>query len=117
MVFQAVNGSETNSVPDISRFNGSSDFILTPPCESPHLIFKRSKSYKQAFKNIFTLKTLLRRLPILKWLPRYNLEQGIGDLIAGLTVGMTVIPQGLAYAGVAGLASEVCINNQLFTIY
>lgn len=29
------------------------------------------------------------------------------DLIAGLTVGLTVIPQGLAYAVVAGLPPQV----------
>ena len=29
-----------------------------------------------------------------------------GDAIAGLTVAMTVIPQGLAYAGVAGLPPQ-----------
>ncbi|XP_078691502.1 sodium-independent sulfate anion transporter-like isoform X3 [Branchiostoma floridae x Branchiostoma belcheri] len=46
---------------------------------------------------------LKKRLPIVEWLPRYNLEKFQGDLIAGLTVGLTVIPQGLAYAAVAEL--------------
>lgn len=42
-------------------------------------------------------------LPFLQWLPKYNLNWLQCDVIAGLTVGLTVIPQGLAYAQIAGL--------------
>lgn len=42
-------------------------------------------------------------LPILSWLPRYKLKYLQMDLLAGLTVGMTTVPQALAYAEVAGL--------------
>jgi hypothetical protein len=43
----------------------------------------------------------------LDWLPKYNLEDGISDLIAGITVGLTIIPQGIAYALVANLPAQV----------
>lgn len=33
------------------------------------------------------------RIPILKWLPRYVLTDALGDLVAGFTVGLTLIPQ------------------------
>nr|CAH7755569.1 unnamed protein product [Callosobruchus chinensis] len=49
---------------------------------------------------------LLRRLPILSWLPSYDSGCAIGDLVAGVTVGLTVIPQALAYANIAGLPTE-----------
>uniref|UniRef100_A0A8C2ZMH7 Sodium-independent sulfate anion transporter n=1 Tax=Cyclopterus lumpus TaxID=8103 RepID=A0A8C2ZMH7_CYCLU len=42
-------------------------------------------------------------LPILSWLPRYKLKWLQLDLLAGLTVGLTTVPQALAYAEVAGL--------------
>lgn len=58
-------------------------------------------------RSMFTKKTLYKRLPILRWLPAYTKEDGIGDLVAGITVGLTVIPQALAYAGIAGLPSAV----------
>lgn len=44
-----------------------------------------------------------RFFPILEWLPRYNRTQFKGDLSAGLTVGVMLIPQGMAYAMLAGL--------------
>ncbi|XP_066472566.1 sodium-independent sulfate anion transporter [Tiliqua scincoides] len=44
-----------------------------------------------------------KRLPVLQWLPKYSLQWVQLDLIAGLTVGLTVVPQALAYAEVAGL--------------
>ncbi|XP_064006823.1 sodium-independent sulfate anion transporter isoform X5 [Pogoniulus pusillus] len=43
------------------------------------------------------------KLPILRWLPHYSLAWLQSDLMAGLTVGLTVVPQALAYAEVAGL--------------
>ncbi|XP_054987839.1 sodium-independent sulfate anion transporter isoform X3 [Sorex araneus] len=49
---------------------------------------------------------LRRRLPVLAWLPHYSLRWLKLDLIAGLSVGLTVIPQGLAYAEVAGLPPQ-----------
>ncbi|XP_030286295.1 sodium-independent sulfate anion transporter [Sparus aurata] len=47
--------------------------------------------------------TLKAWLPILSWLPRYKLKWLKMDLLAGLTVGLTTVPQALAYAEVAGL--------------
>uniref|UniRef100_A0A8C6TUH4 Solute carrier family 26 member 11 n=1 Tax=Neogobius melanostomus TaxID=47308 RepID=A0A8C6TUH4_9GOBI len=50
-----------------------------------------------------SFSTVKSWLPILTWLPNYNLRWLQMDVLAGLTVGMTVVPQALAYADVAGL--------------
>ncbi|XP_053562450.1 sodium-independent sulfate anion transporter [Bombina bombina] len=50
-----------------------------------------------------TRQTLQKKLPFLRWLPLYNLHWLQLDFISGLTVGLTVVPQALAYAEVAGL--------------
>jgi solute carrier family 26 (sodium-independent sulfate anion transporter), member 11 len=59
--------------------------------------------FKRKAKSIFRKKILYKRVPILNWLPKYNTDDAIGDLVAGFTVGLTVIPQALAYAGIAQL--------------
>lgn len=52
-------------------------------------------------------KLLRKRIPIVSWLPKYDADQAVSDLIAGVTVGLTVMPQGLAYATLAGLEPQV----------
>jgi SulP family sulfate permease len=42
-------------------------------------------------------------IPSLSWLKNYSKDQLKGDLSAGLTVGVMLIPQGMAYAMIAGL--------------
>ena len=46
---------------------------------------------------------LKRVFPILSWLPNYKKAFLGGDIAAGLTVGIMLIPQSMAYAMVAGL--------------
>ncbi|KAG5683856.1 hypothetical protein PVAND_013118 [Polypedilum vanderplanki] len=44
-----------------------------------------------------------RRLNVINWLPKYDQTQAIGDFIAGVTIGLTMIPQSLAYANLANV--------------
>ncbi|KAK2596644.1 hypothetical protein QQS21_006265 [Conoideocrella luteorostrata] len=44
--------------------------------------------------------------PFITWIGKYNLTWFIGDLIAGVTVGAVVVPQGMAYALLAQLPVE-----------
>ncbi|KAH7035175.1 sulfate permease 2 [Microdochium trichocladiopsis] len=44
--------------------------------------------------------------PFLSWIGFYNLQWLLGDLVAGITVGAVVIPQGMAYARLAALPVE-----------
>ena len=52
-------------------------------------------------------KTYVARLfPFTNWILHYNLTWALGDLIAGLTVGMVVVPQSMSYAKIATLSPE-----------
>jgi len=63
---------------------------------------------KKKKKRIFRKKTLFMRFPVLQWLPKYSIKEDLlADFIAGLTIAIMVIPQGLANAIVAGLPTEV----------
>ena len=41
--------------------------------------------------------------PILEWLPNLSKKSIQNDFVAGLTVGIMLVPQGMAYALLAGL--------------
>lgn len=45
--------------------------------------------------------------PIVKWIKNYSTQFALLDFIAGITVGLTVLPQALAYATLAGLEPQV----------
>ncbi|CAD0106770.1 unnamed protein product, partial [Aureobasidium uvarum] len=44
--------------------------------------------------------------PFTRWIGRYNLQWLSGDLVAGITIGAVVVPQGMAYAKLAELPVE-----------
>ncbi|CAH2238317.1 jg17474 [Pararge aegeria aegeria] len=62
-----------------------------------------SPSKKRYKKQTWYMRFMYKRLPIIKTVPEYNSEKALADFIAGITVGLTVIPQALAYATLAGL--------------
>jgi sodium-independent sulfate anion transporter 11 len=55
--------------------------------------------------------------PIIKWLPRYNLTWLTGDLIAGLTIGCVVVPQGMAYAKLAALPVQYGLYSSFAGVF
>tara|TARA_R110001592_G_scaffold77570_3_gene233371 strand:+ start:1535 stop:3259 length:1725 start_codon:yes stop_codon:yes gene_type:complete len=55
-------------------------------------------------------------LPFLDWLPKYNKNLFGTDLVAGITVGIILIPQGMAYAMIAGLPPVYGLYASLFPI-
>ena len=101
-----------NSFANHQEIQGSSDFILVTESGDDEIhhndnsIHTVLRFVRRRCRSICTKKTVYKRLPILNWLPRYNGQDAIGDLVAGVTVGLTVIPQSLAYANVAGLPPQ-----------
>ena len=48
-----------------------------------------------------TADYIIEKVPIVQWLPRYNYRWIVNDVVAGLTLGIMLIPQSLAYAKIA----------------
>lgn len=66
-----------------------------------------SAALKDLVPNASSVSRYLRNLfPCITWIPRYNLQWLLGDCIAGLTVGLVVIPQAMAYALLATLSPD-----------
>ena len=53
------------------------------------------------------------RVPMLQWLPHYSYSLLRADLAAGLTVGVVIIPQGMAYAMLAELPAIYGLYSSL----
>ncbi|XP_039494454.1 sodium-independent sulfate anion transporter [Drosophila santomea] len=51
-------------------------------------------------------RRLHRHIPVFQWLPLYTTEWGINDFIAGITLGLTIIPESMACALLAGLPAR-----------
>eukprot|EP01114_Cavostelium_apophysatum_P020957 TRINITY_DN7175_c0_g1_i1.p1 TRINITY_DN7175_c0_g1~~TRINITY_DN7175_c0_g1_i1.p1 ORF type:complete len:860 (+),score=253.65 TRINITY_DN7175_c0_g1_i1:122-2701(+) len=66
-------------------------------------------------RNVGRFKELVNHyIPITKWLAEYKLEYLRGDIIAGLSIGIMVIPQGMAYALLAGLPPQYGLYSAFF---
>jgi hypothetical protein len=66
-----------------------------------------SSCFSHWARSTFQKKNLFRKLPILMWFPEYNLTKLLADIIAGLTLGLTTIPQVLGVANVGEIPPEV----------
>ena len=55
-------------------------------------------------------------LPFLDWVSTYKKSYFIKDLLAGLTVGIVLVPQGMAYAMIAGLPPVHGLYAALFPV-
>ncbi len=54
--------------------------------------------------------------PILSWLPNYDKNNLKYDIIAGATVFLLLVPQGIAYAVLAGLPPVYGLYSSMFPL-
>lgn len=50
-------------------------------------------------KKLCTVQTVINRFPIIAMVQNYKLGYLYDDIVAGISVGLTAIPQSIAYAG------------------
>jgi len=62
-----------------------------------------SKARKKKDDQSPLVRLLYHFMPVFTWLPQVNRKIVQADIIAGVTVGVMVIPQGMSYAAIAGL--------------
>lgn len=65
-----------------------------------------SGAVSRKLKKLCSAEGLYQRVPVTEWLPKYKKSYVLQDIVAGLTVAMTVIPQGIADAALAGLPTQ-----------
>uniref|UniRef100_A0ABD2W9N0 SLC26A/SulP transporter domain-containing protein n=1 Tax=Trichogramma kaykai TaxID=54128 RepID=A0ABD2W9N0_9HYME len=76
-----------------------------------------SKKIAHNFKKIQPTSCFRRTVPIFDWLPRYKWKKDLyGDIIAGVTVAVMHIPQGMAYAMLGNVPAITGIYMAFFPV-
>lgn len=60
---------------------------------------------------------LFSLFPILKWILHYNVKWAYGDVIAGITVGVVLVPQSMSYAQIAGLEPQYGLYSSFVGVF
>ncbi|KAK2582033.1 hypothetical protein KPH14_002739 [Odynerus spinipes] len=76
-----------------------------------------TEEVSKRWKNLNMGKVLKKSIPLIKWLPEYDWRRNIlGDIVAGITVAVMHIPQGMAYAILGNVPSIVGIYMAFFPV-
>jgi high affinity sulfate transporter 1 len=73
-------------------------------------------SIETTSKKLSGQNLLFRYLPILDWLSHYKPAWLTADLIAGFTIWGVLVPENIAYAGLAGLAAQAGLYTLLVSL-
>lgn len=60
---------------------------------------------------------LVSLFPIAQWILHYNRQWLAGDLIAGITVGVVLVPQSMSYAQLAGLDAQYGLYSSFVGVF
>lgn len=60
---------------------------------------------------------VLATFPIIQWIHKYNLTWAIYDAIAGITVGIVIVPQSMSYANTAGLQPQFGLYSSFIGLF
>jgi len=95
--------SNSEPLPLLDKQEIKHPYIDPPEYENDKETVATLDQVSNACSKVCTKKFWLLRLPILSWITSYKAETLLCDTIAGVTTALTVIPQGIGYAPLAGL--------------
>ncbi|CAK9440962.1 uncharacterized protein LODBEIA_P48310 [Lodderomyces beijingensis] len=65
----------------------------------------------------FIKNYLISLFPIARWILHYNYKWLYGDLVAGITVGVVLVPQSMSYAQLAGLEAQYGLYSSFVGVF
>jgi len=97
-----LKSNRTQKITDTSFETDYKTYLKTKKDVSKNINLKKKKKSTYSF-----IWTIYRIFPILSWFPQYRWRRYLkDDIVAGITVGVMLIAQGMAYAKLAGLSPE-----------
>lgn len=82
------------------------------------VVSRKLRHWRRDFSQISWVKLLMRLIPIFHWLPKYKWREYLfNDVVAGFTVGVMHVPQGLAYAILANVDAITGIYTAFFPVF
>ncbi len=103
----ALNEPKKKLCPDVSSCVPSCSVKLPQPARPTYPVSQRKYELLECFPCYFEATWPLERFPFLRWFLNYQPKWLLSDVLAGLTVGLMVVPQALAYASIARLPLNV----------
>lgn len=126
MADDAKNQRKPNEYGLLSNVHMNPDYFTRHPCKQTEFDerYQYSKPQKQALRKRIVKcghcqpgKTVLSLFPALVWLPTYEWKKNIiSDIVAGFTVAVMHIPQGMAYSLLGGVPPVVGIYMAFFPV-
>lgn len=87
----------------VRRQGGSAPLVSRLHCTDIHMDTDEGVPLERGKKAHGWRRLAARRLPILSWGAAYDRTAAVADLVAGVTLGLTLVPQSIAYASLANL--------------
>lgn len=104
------------------KLNKSITNIIPTQTIMYRLTMKKKLLLKSGFKSFAHPLTLIKNylfslFPILHWILHYNGRWLYGDLVAGITVGIVLVPQSMSYAQLAGLEPQYGLYSSFVGVF
>ncbi|KAI5955173.1 SUL2 [Candida jiufengensis] len=94
--------------------NGS---VYVPAYDEQEVTVKEWFQHVFAHPLQFIKNYLISLFPIAKWILHYNYKWLYGDLVAGITVGVVLVPQSMSYAQLAGLEPQYGLYSSFVGVF
>ncbi|KAI3404625.2 SUL2 [Candida oxycetoniae] len=99
-----------------SAHNINSNYYV-PAYDEKEVTVKEWFQYVFANPLQFIKHYLISLFPIASWILHYNYKWLYGDLVAGITVGVVLVPQSMSYAQLAGLEPQYGLYSSFVGVF
>jgi solute carrier family 26, other len=110
-----MSGSELESNHENLKYSVNRKVLMRDELEEMAGYNRSKDTFRNQLRKIRCMSLLYDFCPVLRWLPKYQIRDFLmGDIIAGITVAVMHIPQGMAYGLLSGVDAIVGLYLAFF---